>query len=120
MLSGSLDPYGMPRVRLAVRGPYGSDYVDVIVDTGFGGTLSLPPDVIRKLGLLRHGTRLSVFADGSRSVTYTFWGEVEWLTGWMSLEILQGGSVEAMVGASLLRGHELVVNYGPAQSVEIR
>lgn len=120
MLHGTIDPVGMPRVTVVVRGPHGSTRFEAIVDTGFTATLSLPGDSIRRLGLLRHSIRPSLFADGQYGVNYTFWGEVEWVDGWMSLEILENNLGEALVGAGLLRGRQLLVDYGAAQSVEIR
>jgi predicted aspartyl protease len=120
MLQGIVDVLGRPRVTVAVRGSYGTAHFEAIVDTAFTGTFSLPLSEIQRLGLLRHSSRMSVFADGRAGVIYTYWSEIEWVGSWMNTEVWESGVSEAIVGAGLLRGYELIVNYGPAQSVEIR
>ena len=40
--------------------------IDFILDAGFSGYMSLPPDTVRRLGLARSGQREVVVADGSR------------------------------------------------------
>ena len=50
---------GRPQVAVVVRGPYGTARFDAIVDTGFSGTLAVPGNELRRLGLLRHSVRFS-------------------------------------------------------------
>ena len=90
------------------------------MDTGFTGTLSIPAHVIQSLGLLRYSIRLSTFADGGTGVTRTFWGEVDWIEGSVSIEVLEGSVPEAMIGAGMLGGHVLLVDYTDPGVVEIR
>lgn len=120
MLRGNLDPSGLPRVPIVIRGPFGTRRYDAIVDTGFDGTLALPGDEIQRLGLLRHGVRYMRSSNNQVGPTRTYWCEADWFNGWVGFEVLQAGVPEALVGAGLLRGHELVVDYGPSWSVEIR
>src|SRR5688572_17103640 len=116
MLSGSLDALLRPVVEVQVRGSGGASAFTAIVDTGFTGGLAIPTLAIHRLGLPRHSGRISQFANGRFGVTYTYWGEVEWVNGWIGLEILEGQIDEAIVGAGLLRGYELFVDYGPKQA----
>ena len=119
-MRGKLDAFQRPRLQLRIRGPYGSTVFEAVVDTGFTGTLSLPPDVIQRLGLLRRNSRPMMAADGQVRVVATYAGEVAWGQGWMAVEVTAGFISEALIGAGLLRGSELRVDYGPARSVEVR
>lgn len=56
-------------VRLVVLGPEDpgtSAEIEAVLDTGFTGHLTLPPEVIGELGLPLLGSRNSVLADGGR------------------------------------------------------
>ena len=120
MLQGTLDSWQRPQVTVAVRGPYGTASLDVVIDTAFTGAFSMPDGEIRRLGLHPRGARPLQAADGTVKPVPTFVCEVEWMNGWLSLEVVSSPLPVALIGAGLLRGHELIVNYGPAQSVEIR
>ena len=57
--------YLEPRIELGVAGSDGVfRTLSVVVDTGFTGWLTLPPELIRELGLKYQGERYTVFADG--------------------------------------------------------
>lgn len=53
------------------------------------------------------------------SVVRIFLIDVEWLDGTISAEAFESQSYEVLIGAGLLRGHVLSVDYGAARSVEI-
>lgn len=53
-------------VRLRIRGPSGIEHdVDVIVDTGFSASLTLPPALVSALNLNWDSGGKAVLADGS-------------------------------------------------------
>ena len=55
MMSGRVNARREPLLSATVRGPTGiSRTVDALVDTGFGGQLTLPPSLIRVLALPWH------------------------------------------------------------------
>jgi clan AA aspartic protease len=119
-LEGSIDARGMPRVPITLRGPWGSENVEAVVDTGFTGSLSAPPGLIRRLGLRHHDNRPTVLANGSLFVAAVYLARLEWLDGEIIPEVMESYNSEVLIGARLLRGHVLHVDYGPAQSAEIR
>lgn len=67
MIRGVVTSDREARVRLEIAGPDGAPrrYVDMIIDTGFTGSVCLPGDLIRDLKLPRIGTRYAALADGS-------------------------------------------------------
>jgi predicted aspartyl protease len=66
-------------VRLRVRGPGGVESdVDLIVDSGFTSTLTLPVALVTALGLTRKSGSAAVLADGSLRQFDIYAAEVEW------------------------------------------
>jgi predicted aspartyl protease len=52
MITGVVTAAGEPTVRVTVCGPSGQERdIEAIIDTGFDGSLALPPSVIDALGL---------------------------------------------------------------------
>jgi predicted aspartyl protease len=120
MLHGRVDSSGQALVQLTIHGPNGSVTCDALIDTGFSGSMALPKAVIQQLGLLQHGIQLSRYADGHVGPTYSYWGVLEWLSGARGFEMLESGVDQVIIGAGLLHGQLLTIDYGPARSVEIR
>jgi len=58
-----------PSLSLEVRGPNGARSFDAVIDTGFNGGLTLPPDWIEGLGCPQVGEEPLVLADGRQTVT---------------------------------------------------
>lgn len=56
----------------------GASTVEAVVDTGFTGYLSLPPDRVEDLGLTYLGDEILVQANGSREVALVYRATVEW------------------------------------------
>jgi len=119
-LSGSIDARGHPRVEVVLRGPFGHDRVDGIVDTGFTRAVSVPEEWVTRLGLRRRTIRPTRLADGTLRTVQVYHIEIEWVTGPTLAEALESSLPDLLIGAGLLRGHQLVVDYGAAQSIEIR
>jgi clan AA aspartic protease len=94
--------------------------VSFVVDTGFSGAASINADLIARLGLPLHNLRPTLTADGRLTTTRIYLADVEWLVGPEPVEVYESGIVDGMIGAGLLRGHQLLVDYGPAQAVEIQ
>jgi clan AA aspartic protease len=107
-------------VSLVLRGPYGHRQVDAIIDTGFLAVLSVPEEISLRLGLLARGIRPVMLADGALRMSRVFLIEIEWLGGPTSVEALTSNCGEVLIGAELLRGSEVVIDYGPLKTVEIR
>ena len=114
MRAGSVSDSSEAIIGLAVSGPGGEISIDAVVDTGFDGSLSLPPALILRLSLPLHGRGRAVLADGSRTVFDIYEGTVNWdgLTRRVSID---EADTDPLVGMGLLYGYELsveVVNGG--------
>lgn len=96
-------------IRLGVRDANGQAHErDAIVDTGFNGWLTLPPDFIVLLGLrwLRVGT--AVLADGRQGLFDIYGAMVLWDGRPMAIPVDETES-EPLIGMSLMYGYELNV-----------
>jgi len=120
MIAGHVDAAGRALLRLTVRGPLGSTAVEAVVDTGSTGALTLPPEVIARLGLPYFGPALARLADGRVTHTRTYVAEVEWVGGPRSCIADAAGLDVALVGTTLLDGRVLTIDFGETRSVEVR
>ena len=106
-------------VRLEVLGtedPETSAEVEVVLDTGFTGHLTLPPEVVGELGLPLLGSRNSVLADGGRVALNVYRAQVLWDGRRRSVEDLATGG-GALAGMSLIWGHR--VNLSATEDGEV-
>ena len=72
-----------------------------IVDTGFDGWLSLPPDKIAALGLTWKRRGRAILADGSESIFDVYEAVVVWDDEFLTIPIDEADS-EPLVGMSLM------------------
>lgn len=106
-------------VRLQVRGPGGTVLgVDVIVDSGFTASLTLPMALVTALALTRASGGTAVLADGSVRQFDIFAAEVAWGGTWRAVLVSAVGN-ESLLGMRLLAGHKLAVDVVPSGCVEI-
>lgn len=67
------------RIRLKVKGRGGREKeVEAIIDTGYTGSLTLPPALIAALGLRWQTMDRVTLADGSESIFEVYEAKVEW------------------------------------------
>ena len=64
MTTGFFTADGEPALALEVRGLEGSRSVEAVIDTGYNGGLTLPPDWIEAMGLREFGEENVILADG--------------------------------------------------------
>ena len=88
--------------------------VEVVIDTGFNGYLTLPSDVVSRLKLQPAGNRRATLGDGHTVVLDVYLAKVAWHDHEREVLALQteGGS---LIGMSLLYGNSVmltVVNGG--------
>ncbi len=79
-----------------------------LIDTGYNGTLTLPPDVIAILGLRWHRFGRAILADGSETTFNIYKGVVLWDGQPMTIRIDEL-EADSLVGMSLMYGYELVL-----------
>jgi clan AA aspartic protease len=108
------------RVRIRVRGRRGRETeVEAVVDTGYNGTLTLPPTLISDLGLRWDSYAEATLADGSTCSVQVFVGHVVW-NGRARQIGVDAADTTPLIGMRLLRGHELNVQVRYRGQVTIR
>jgi clan AA aspartic protease len=106
-------------ISLTVRGPDESETIRAVVDTGFTSYLTLPPDVIERLGLSWHSSDKGVLADGSECLFDVFEGTVDW-DGKRREILVDQADTDPLVGMTLLRGYDLQIQVRPGGNVTIK
>ena len=95
------------RVPLKVSGSNGRQHkVEAIVDTGYTGSLILPPRVVQILRLAWRSMDRFTLANGSECVLDVYVATVEW-GGKLRTILVDQADTEPLVGMRLLRDHEL-------------
>jgi clan AA aspartic protease len=98
---------GEGRIRLRVKGPRGREQeVKAIVDTGYTASLTLPPAVIKRLGLPWQTMDTARLADGGECIFRVFEAEVLW-DGKVRRILVDEADADVLAGMRLLKGHEL-------------
>jgi clan AA aspartic protease len=80
--------------------------VEAVVDSGYTGTLTLPPALITLLGLRWQSTQRATLADGSTCVFQVYVGKVVWDSKVRRI-LVDEANADPLIGMRLLRGHEL-------------
>lgn len=120
MISGRVNAFREAIVTLVVRNAQGQDRVlEAVIDTGFNGHLTLPPDVVASLNLPYRRSGRALLGDG-RAVTFDVHEAV----------ILWGGSprripvdvaeTDPLLGMGLLYGHSLSIHIIEDGEVTVR
>lgn len=109
MITGTVNTRREAILRLMIRDASGQEHErDTVVDTGFDGWLSLPPDFIAALGLQWYRFGRAVLADGSESTFNIYKGVVLW-DGQPRTILIYEMDAEPLVGMSLMYGYELLI-----------
>ncbi|TFI53656.1 clan AA aspartic protease [Mastigocladus laminosus UU774] len=109
MITGYVNADHEPIIRIQVLDSSGQIYEqNAIVDTGFNGWLSLPPDLITTLGLTWKRRGRAILADGSDSIFDVYEAVVVWDTQILRIPIDEADSAP-LVGMSLMAGYELTI-----------
>ncbi len=109
MIEGLVTVALEPVIALTVRGPSGETRdIEAIVDTGFGGFLTLPPWMIRELGLPFQSTGFSMLGDGSEITFPQYRVAVLW-DGQLKDGLADAAETTPLVGMQLLEWHDLLV-----------
>jgi len=119
MISGIVNADFEAIISLSICDPEGKIYTqDAIVDTGFNGWLSLPPDLIDQLILTWKRRGRAILGDGSECVFNVYEAIVIWDGNYLTIPIDEADS-EPLVGMSLMEGYQLTVQVFEEGSVEI-
>src|SRR6266545_6737320 len=106
MIHGSVNAALEATITVHVRGQ--GDRVEqliAVIDTGFDGWLTLPPELVAQLHLPRRGRERGVLADGSEAFFHLHDAEVIWDGRARSVFVAVAGGIP-LVGMALLEAHE--------------
>jgi clan AA aspartic protease len=107
MISGRVNLHREAVVRLSLRSPQGREQeIEAVIDTGFNGDLTLPPDLIAELSLPFRRNGRAVLGDGSE-VTFNIHEAVILWDGRPRRIIVDVADTDPLLGMGLLYGHEL-------------
>jgi len=119
MISGQVNEFLEAVVPITIRDVHGHEHViDAIVDTGFSGSLTLPPQTITQLVLPWRSRGSAMLADGSFDQFDNHTAIVTW--NGQAVEILvEAVAIEPLIEMRLLAGHELRLQAIANGAVEI-
>ena len=98
-----------PRINVLVANARGDLLqINAVLDTGFNGWLTLPSDVIRRLGLLRQGQRTAIFANDTQDGLNIYHASVQWHGHPQTVFVFEVEG-QPLVGMSLLWGSRITL-----------
>lgn len=120
MITGLVNAEFDPTIPLSIRRADGQVFTqDAIVDTGFNGWLSLPPDEIAQLNLKWKRRGRAMLGDGSECVFDIYEAVVVWDNTLLKIPVDEADA-EPLVGMSLMEGYQLTVQVFEGGRVELR
>ena len=109
MISGWVNAFREAVVRLPVQRARGQEHaIEAVLDTGFNGYLTLPPELIAELGLPFRRNGRAVLGDGS-TVTFDIHEAVVIWDGRPRRIPVDAADTDPLLGMGLLYGHFLGV-----------
>jgi clan AA aspartic protease len=119
MIIGIVNADFEPIIPLSICGSDGKVYTqEAIVDTGFNGWLSLPPDLIAELNLKWKRRGRAILGDGTECVFDVYEAILVWDENMLTIPIDEADS-EPLVGMSLMEGYQLTVQVFEGGLVEL-
>jgi clan AA aspartic protease len=109
VITGVVTPNRDAVIRLTLHDSNGQPHdIDAIVDTGFNGNLTLPPQLINSLGLTWLRVARAFLADGSEIITNVYEINLLWDGQLVSISVSEADA-DPLVGMSLMYGFELLM-----------
>ena len=119
MIFGAVNEEFEPIIPLSIRRFDGKVFTQAaIVDTGFNGWLSLPPDLIAELNLKWKRRGRAILGDGSECVFNIYEAIVDWDETLLTIPVDEANS-EPLVGMSLMEGYQLTMQVFEGGRVEL-
>ena len=107
MITGVVNANYEATIQLVVRGAHGQqETIEAVIDTGFTGSLTLPPMLITALGLPWLGRQRAMLGDGSVRFFDVYAATIIW-DGQVRTVETDATDTEPLLGMSLLAGHEV-------------
>lgn len=107
MITGVVNANHEATIPLVVHAIHGQEEaIEAIIDTGFTGSLTLPPMLIKALGLPWLGRQRAKLGDGSERFFDVYAATILW-DGQVRTVETDATDTEPLVGMCLLAGHEV-------------
>jgi clan AA aspartic protease len=107
MITGIVTANHEATIPLVVHGAHGQqEAIDAVLDTGFTGSVTLPPMLITALGLSWRGRQRVMLGDGSLRFFDVYAATILWDGQERTVEI-DATDTEPLLGMHLLAGHEV-------------
>jgi clan AA aspartic protease len=107
MITGVVTSDREPVIPIVLRVANGQVHeCDAVIDTGFTGWLTLPPDLISELGLVWRELGEAVLANGSRVYSDVYDATILWDGEEIAISVYEADS-EPLVGMRMTYGFEL-------------
>jgi len=106
MMQGRVNQSRFAMLSIVIKNGATTQLVDAVIDTGFSGFLTLPSDVISKLGLNWQGRDIATLGDGTFCTFEVYIGLVIWDGQYREVYINESETVP-LIGMGLLRGYDL-------------
>jgi clan AA aspartic protease len=120
MIKGRLDSQREALISLPLRGVRGEGQaIEAMIDTGYNGFLTLPPDLIEELNLSFLRSSRAILGDGSTVEFDIHEGTVIWSDRLRRIPI-DTADVSPLLGMGLLYAHELKMEVVEGGEVLIR
>lgn len=109
MISGQVGPALKARLIVDLIATGGTNHpVEFEIDTGFTGSITLPRDLIRLLGLTQQGTSLATLADGQVVEFNIYIARAAWHGQQRDMVVFESES-EPLIGMTMLKGSRLTL-----------
>ena len=118
-MDGLMNAMREPVVSLGLAGGASVRLIDAVIDTGFTGWLTLPPDVVADMDLSSAGISYGVLADGREVALDTYYVTVM-LEGEPRRVIAQVAPPPALAGMELFDGDVICIEDSPGGAVTIQ
>ncbi len=119
MIVGSVNARGEPVLRLRLNGPTGqSEEILAVIDTGFNGTLALPPTLVAWLSLEKEETSKVRLADGIVRPFDRYNVQILWDGRAHDVLAFAMGDTP-LIGMALLNGYRLTIDASDGGPVTI-
>ena len=120
MITGTVTPDREAVIRLFVSDANGQEHEQIVViDTGFNGWLTLPPDLVVALGLSWQRFGRALLADGSEIVFNIYEATVLWDGQPLTISVDEVDAAP-LLGMALMYGYELTMQNVDGGTVTLR
>jgi clan AA aspartic protease len=85
------------------------ELVNTVIDTGFDGFLSLPSEIVVRLGLPWRTSNIGTLGDGSKTLFDFYTGTAIWDGQYRTIDIAES-ETEPLLGLAMLRRYRLQVD----------